>query len=213
MVRESGALATLPLALATRMGAHVLTGDLSAAAVLLEPVKAVTEVTGIPCRPVWRTVACRVARPRVRGARVSANNHCRSAASPRRVRLIISGFAQAMLYNSLGRYGDAARVAQIARGYPSAMGVEPWGVLVELVEGAIRSGQSARAHDAFRDLVVTTQAAGSDWALGIEARSRALLSVGADAEAATERRSSSSRDEDSRRARPCTSPVRRMAAA
>jgi DNA-binding CsgD family transcriptional regulator len=40
------------------------------------------------------------------------------------------------------------------------------------------------ANGAFRDLAVTTQAAGSDWALGIEARSRALLSLGADAEAA-----------------------------
>jgi ATP/maltotriose-dependent transcriptional regulator MalT len=40
-----------------------------------------------------------------------------------------------------------------------------------------------RAKAAFRDLAATTQAAGSDWALGIEARSHALLSVGADAEA------------------------------
>ena len=64
------------------------------------------------------------------------------------------------------------------------MGVEPWGVLVELVEGATRSEQSVRANAAFRDLAVTTQAAGSDWALGIEARSHALLSVGAEAEAA-----------------------------
>jgi DNA-binding CsgD family transcriptional regulator len=98
--------------------------------------------------------------------------------------LIITGFAEAMLCNSLGRYGEAARAAEIARGYPTAMGVEPWGVLVELVEGATRSGQSERANAAFRDLAVTTQAAGSDWALGIEARSHALLSVGADAEAA-----------------------------
>jgi DNA-binding CsgD family transcriptional regulator len=98
--------------------------------------------------------------------------------------LIITGFAEAMLCNSLGRYGEAARAAEIARGYPTAMGVEPWGVLVELVEGATRSGQSERANAAFRDLAVTTQAAGSDWALGIEARSHALLSAGADAEAA-----------------------------
>ena len=64
------------------------------------------------------------------------------------------------------------------------MAVEPWGVLVELIEGAARSGQSVRAETAFADLVATTQAAGSDWALGIEARCRALLSDGATAEAA-----------------------------
>jgi DNA-binding CsgD family transcriptional regulator len=97
--------------------------------------------------------------------------------------LIITGFAEAMLYNSLRRYEEAVKVAEIARAYPAAMGVEPWGVLVELIEGATRSGQFVRAHDAFRDLAVTTQAAGSDWALGIEARSHALLRVGTEAEA------------------------------
>ena len=184
MARDSGALATLPLALATRMGAHVLMGDLSAAAVLLEPVRAVTEVTGIPSAPYG---ALLLAAWQGRESEVLALVQATTAEAVRRREgfgLIITGFAEAMLCNSLGRYGEATRVAEIARGYPTAMGVEPWGVLVELVEGATRSGQSARAHAAFRDLAVTTQAAGSDWALGIEARSHALLSVGADAEAA-----------------------------
>jgi DNA-binding CsgD family transcriptional regulator len=184
MARDSGALSTLPLALATRMGAHVLMGDLPAAAVLLEAVKAVTEVTGIPSAPYG---ALLLAAWQGREAEVVALVEATTAEALRRREgfgLIISGFAEAMLCNSLGRYGEAARAAEIARGYPTAMGVEPWGVLVELVEGAIRSGQSVRAEAAFRDLAVTTQAAGSDWALGIEARSRALLSVGADAEAA-----------------------------
>jgi DNA-binding CsgD family transcriptional regulator len=184
LVRDSGALATLPLALATRMGAHVLMGDLSAAAVVLEAEKTVTEVTGIPSAPYGALLlAAWQGRESEVLALVQATTEearCRSEGFG----LIVTGFAEAMLCNSLRRYGDAVRAAETARCFPTAMGVEPWGVLVELVEGATRSGQSVRAGAAFRDLTVTTQAAGSDWALGIEARSRALLSAGADAEAA-----------------------------
>ena len=184
MARDSGALATLPLALATRMGAHVLMGDLPAAAVMLEAVNAVTESTGIPSAPYG---ALLLAAWQGRESEVLALVQATTAEALRRREgfgLIITGFAEAMLGNSLRRYEEAARAAEIARGYPAAMGVEPWGVLVELVEGATRSGQSVLANGAFRDLAVTTQAAGSDWALGMEARSHALLSVGAEAEAA-----------------------------
>ena len=183
MARDSGALATLPLALATRMGAHVLMGNLSAAAVLLEPVRAVTEVTGIPSAPYG---ALLLAAWQGRESEVLALVQATTAEALRRGEgfgLVITGFAEAMLFNSLGRYREATKVAENARSCSNAMGVEPWSLLVELVEGATRSGQSHSAHAAFRDLAVTTQAAGSDWALGIEARSRALLSVGADAEA------------------------------
>jgi hypothetical protein len=47
---------------------------------------------------------------------------------------------------------------------------------VELIEAAVRSGNPAPAVDALRQLSEATRASGSDWALGIEARSRALLS-------------------------------------
>jgi DNA-binding CsgD family transcriptional regulator/tetratricopeptide (TPR) repeat protein len=181
--RDSGALATLPLALATRTGAHVLMGDLSAAAALLDAAKAVMEVTGIPSAPYGALLLAAW-----QGRESEVDTLAKLTNEEALIRregfgLIITGFAEAMLYNSLRRYEEAAKVAEIARAYPAAMGVEPWGVLVELIEGATRSGQSVRAHDAFRDLAVTTQAAGSDWALGIEARSHALLSVGTEAEA------------------------------
>jgi len=50
-----------------------------------------------------------------------------------------------------------------------------WG-LIELVQAAARCGLPARAAEAMRRLSESTSASGSDWALGIEARSRALLS-------------------------------------
>jgi hypothetical protein len=48
-----------------------------------------------------------------------------------------------------------------------------WG-LVELIEAATRSGKAERAPDALERLAATTRAGGTDWALGIETRSRAL---------------------------------------
>jgi DNA-binding CsgD family transcriptional regulator len=50
--------------------------------------------------------------------------------------------------------------------------------LVELIEAAARSGQHELAEQALARLTATTRASGTDWALGTEARSRALLSEG-----------------------------------
>jgi DNA-binding CsgD family transcriptional regulator len=54
--------------------------------------------------------------------------------------------------------------------------------MAELIEAAARAGQPERAADAMRHLSEATTNAGSDWALGILARSRALLSDGEPAE-------------------------------
>ena len=48
--------------------------------------------------------------------------------------------------------------------------------LPELIEAAVRSGHAELGRDALEQLSEMTRAAGTDWALGIEARSRALLS-------------------------------------
>ena len=78
-----------------------------------------------------------------------------------------------MLYNSLGRYEKALAAAEHASEHPQ----ELWStfILPELIEAAVRSGQAARAAGALDLLAETTRAASTDWALGTEARSRALL--------------------------------------
>lgn len=55
--------------------------------------------------------------------------------------------------------------------------------LVELVEAAARSGTPQLATAALERLAERTQASGSEWALGLEARSRALLAASPAAEA------------------------------
>src|SRR3954451_19834124 len=86
----------------------------------------------------------------------------------------------ALLYNGHGRYADALAAAQRSCEYED---VGPFGwALVELVEAGVRSGAPASASAALERLSERTQATGTDWALGIEAGARALLSEGSDAE-------------------------------
>ena len=83
--------------------------------------------------------------------------------------------ATAVLYNGLGRYEEALVAAKQGAAYLEELGFSIWS-LPELVEAGVRSGQGGPAADALQQLAETTQASGTDWALGIEARSRALLS-------------------------------------
>jgi ATP/maltotriose-dependent transcriptional regulator MalT len=83
-----------------------------------------------------------------------------------------------MLYNGLGRYEDALVAAQQASEHPHY----PTRALPELIEAATRSGMAERAAGALQRLSETTRACDTEWALGIEACSRALLSENAVAE-------------------------------
>ncbi len=80
----------------------------------------------------------------------------------------------AVLYNGLGRYGEALAAAQRASAHVEA-GVSAW-ALVELVEAGVRGRQPGRGRRRPRSPRRADAACGTDWALGIEARSRALLS-------------------------------------
>ena len=67
--------------------------------------------------------------------------------------------------------------AERATEHPEGLTFFNW-ALVELIEAAVRNGTPERAADALQQLSEMTRASGTDWALGIEARSRALLSEG-----------------------------------
>jgi DNA-binding CsgD family transcriptional regulator len=94
----------------------------------------------------------------------------------------LAEYATAVLYNGLGRYEDALAAAQRVCQYED-LGFFGW-ALVELIEAAARSGQPEAAAPALEKLAERTRASGTDWALGTEACSRALLSDDRDADAA-----------------------------
>jgi DNA-binding CsgD family transcriptional regulator len=95
--------------------------------------------------------------------------------------LVATEWASAVLFNSLGRYADALAVAERAGADPHELGVSTW-VPTEFVEAAVRSGVPERATTWLRRLQEISRASGTDWALGVEARSRALVSEGEEAE-------------------------------
>jgi DNA-binding CsgD family transcriptional regulator len=158
LARASGALTVLPLALDARLGLHVLAGELAEAATLAAEGQAVTEATGVRFPPHGELL---LAAWRGREAEVTALAEAAGGDA------VIARHATALLYNSLGRHEEALAVAA---GSPASNGT-----LVELIEAAALSGKPERAAHAFRRLAETTAASGTDWALGIESRCRALL--------------------------------------
>jgi DNA-binding CsgD family transcriptional regulator len=88
----------------------------------------------------------------------------------------------AILANGLGRYAEALAAAEQASGDTPGLFISMW-ALPELIEAAARSGNAHLAGEALARLADTTRVGGTDFGLGIEARSRALLSEGEVAEA------------------------------
>jgi DNA-binding CsgD family transcriptional regulator len=175
LARQAGALAVLPIALRSRIFVHVFAGELDEGAALMQEVRAVTDVTGTQLAAYGA-----VALAAWRGREAEAEELIRATIDDVMSRgegmgLSISHHARALLYNGLGRYAEARAAAQRA-GEHEDLGVFEW-AQVELVEAATRSGGPKAAAAAVERLAETTRAAGTDWALGIEARSRALLSV------------------------------------
>jgi hypothetical protein len=95
--------------------------------------------------------------------------------------LTATHWATAVINNGLCRYDAALVAAEKGSEFPEELGLAAWSV-VELIEAAARTGQPERAGRALRWLSDAARASGTDWAIGLEARSRALLSEGEDAE-------------------------------
>jgi DNA-binding CsgD family transcriptional regulator len=181
LAREAGALNELPIALNTRIGVHLGAGELVAAASLIEEAEAVTEATGSQLAPYG---ALGLAAWQGREAEASKLFEASVNEVVQRgegVGLTAIQWANAVLYNGLGRYEDALAAAEQAADHPEELLFSTWG-LVELIEAATRSGKADRAAEALPRLSETTRASGTEWALGIEARSRALLSESESAE-------------------------------
>jgi DNA-binding CsgD family transcriptional regulator len=179
LARDAGALSELPLAVRSRILLHAHTGELEQGAALIAEAQAVAGMTGSQLAPYGATgIAAFRGREAEATELIQANLH--GAASRGEGRGVTSQYAAALLYNGLGRYDKALAAAELVCEYDD-IGVLGWS-LTELVEAAVRSGQPARASHALQRLSETTRASGTDWALGTEARSRALLSEGETAE-------------------------------
>jgi DNA-binding CsgD family transcriptional regulator len=181
LARHAGALSLLPIALIERFGVQLFVGDLDAAASLVAEAEAVVGATGSQLAPQG---AIALAAWRGREAEASALIEASRQEVERRgegLWLIATEWASAVLFNGLGHYEGALAAAEHAAEDPHELGLSTW-VPTEIIEAAVRSGHSERAAGPLRRLQEISRAAGTDWALGVEARSRALLSEGEAAE-------------------------------
>ena len=179
LVREDGALTALPFVLTICSSVYSFFGDLGAAAACEEELRAATEATRIATVPYGA-----LSLAALRGHEVELSELIRTSVKEAEDRgegfaLGVAEFLSGVLNNGLGRYDAAlAAVRQAERFHEE--GPATW-ALPELVEAAVRCEERGVAERALEQLTESTRASGTERALGIEARSRALLS---DADAA-----------------------------
>ena len=180
VARDTGALTLLP-GMANFLAAfYVHSGAVDEAGGLIDEVTAITEATGIPplnfaglMLAAWRgdqewmrAVTDKV----VPGARARGEGYT----------LGVWWWLTALMHNGHGRYSEALADAQRACEHEDVIAYGS--ALVELIDAGAHLGRHDEAAAALERLSERTQASGTDWALGIEAGSRALLSEGDDAE-------------------------------
>ena len=180
VARDTGALVHLQFALDFLARAHILAGELTAAARLIEEDALIAEATGNP--PVAYTAMTLAA---WRGQETHAADLIAATVQEATARglgrpLNFAAYAGSVLYNGLGRH-DAARDAAWPAFERDQLGYGPF-IVPELAEAASRTGDVALVKAALQWLSERTQMTPTDWALGIQARIRALLSDGEDAE-------------------------------
>jgi len=178
---QAGALDQLPLMLSALGSVAAWSGDFTAAAAARARFDAVCEVTGTQVAPfialhiAGLTGDAEQARPMIEATVTGARIHGQGIAEA------FARWAGALLDNGLGRYAEALESALVAAADPLDPYIAPW-ALPEVVEAAVRTGDTETAGTALDRLARLARAVGSDEALGLEARSRALLSTGEAAE-------------------------------
>jgi DNA-binding CsgD family transcriptional regulator len=186
LARETGALSELPLALSTRSMMLLFAGDVATATALTDEGRAVIDATGSQFAPY---AAMGLAALQGRQAEVSAlieDTASDVALRGEGIAMSVAEWANALLHNGLGRYPEAMRAAQQALHYQEYPGMHYPGIAnwaaAELVEASARSGMTGIATDTYRWIAEMTSASGTNWALGVEARSCALVTEGNAAE-------------------------------
>ena len=180
IARDAGALAVLPLALNYLATMRTFEGSLQAAAALLDEADAIAAATGTAPIVFGRLLLAGFGGDETQASALIEASETTATTRGEGVVLTVGELAGAVLHNGLGHYQAALDPAQSASTQDELM-FSVWS-LPELVEAAARCGRTELAADAVERLCERTQAAGTELALGTEARSRALLGDGERAE-------------------------------
>jgi DNA-binding CsgD family transcriptional regulator len=177
-VRDAGALAQMPIHLSVVALARAWIGDFAGAASLVAEIDSVVAATGSRFVPgaALQLLALQGREAESAALIASVMEHDAPGA-----RAFYAHWAAAVLYNGLARYEEAVASARHATSSTCEIFVTAW-ALPELVEAAAHAGDDELAREALERLAETTRPCGTNVALGVETRCRALLSDGATAD-------------------------------
>jgi DNA-binding CsgD family transcriptional regulator len=181
LARRAGALARLPMGLITGAVIDAWSGEFAKATEATAEATAIVEATGTHLAPYAAMLLAALQGREAEGLTLLESAINDAAAVGQGFAVQWGEFVKAMLFNGLGRYDEAVVAAQRASDDMPELFVSSW-ALAELIEAASRSRAPGQATRALTRLEHDTAVAGTDWALGIAARSRALLTDGDAAE-------------------------------
>jgi DNA-binding CsgD family transcriptional regulator/tetratricopeptide (TPR) repeat protein len=175
VARASGALAVLAVGVNVLGQVAALAGDFADSAALMTEADAVTDATGTHVAPYGALVLAALRGRETEAFALIDATITNAGAEGQGTAVQYSRWASAVLLNALGRYDEALDAATLASEDTPELFVSAWS-LSEQVEAAVRGGRLDEANLAFAQLAERTRGSDSRWALGIEGRSRALVS-------------------------------------
>ena len=179
--RDAGALTELPMALNFLTGVRVFSGSLAEADALVQETEAVQIAVGGDMAPYGALVlACYRGQPKSADP-LTSRTIAEATERGEGIGVTMAHWADSLLNNGLGDYDRALTAAKQAAAYEPDLKMLDWPV-VELIEAAVRAGDVETAHTAYERLSNKASVTRTHWALGLEARSHALLSQGDEAE-------------------------------
>jgi DNA-binding NarL/FixJ family response regulator len=181
LARDSGALTVLAVSVNVLGQAAALGGDFARAAMLVAEADAVVEATGTQVAPYGALVLAGLQGREGEASGLIDATIKEATAGGQGTAVQYARWANSLLLNGLGRYPEALTAAKEASDDTPELFVSAWAAS-ELIEAATRTDEAELAQGALERIVVATAVADNDWALGMQARSRALLSDGEDAE-------------------------------
>ena len=172
--RDSGALEVLAVADNACGTATALSGDFASTALLIAEVDAVKQTTGTRIAPHAALAVAGIRGHEAEASRLIDGIIREATAAGQGTAVQYAQWANAVLMNGLGRYGEALAAAVEATEHTPELHIATW-ALSELVEAATRTENVQLAKSGLARLGEHTEASDADWALGIYARSSALV--------------------------------------
>jgi DNA-binding CsgD family transcriptional regulator len=181
LARDAGALPALTLALSARVAFLGTSGDVSAVESMAGELRLIADATGIATSPYGALLLAALSGRESEASKLITKVVDEAVSRGEGFAVVAAQQLSGLLYNGLGRYDAALAAVRDAGEHISDFGAPTLGA-AELIESAVRSGERELAERALERLEETTCGSGTEWALGVRARSGALLGDGDGAE-------------------------------